>query len=145
LSVVKLDPSILLLIVTAGLLVLLTMRGRRQHREQQLLQSRLIPDTEVMTSSGLFATVVSVDDTVVVLETGPGQQSRWDRRAVARVVAAPQTSTDADGSTAGEQGAAVGAGSDDTLREPSSAGGDDEVDPGNATGGGDDTGRSKES
>lgn len=141
------DPSILLLIVTAGLLVMLTMRGRRQQREQQLLQSRLTPGVEVMTSSGLFATVVSVDDTVVVLETGPGQQSRWDRRAVARVVteraAGDGDDAPAPGSAPGHDGPA-GDAPGGTLSEPSVGGGDDEKPGGNVTGDGDDTGRSKE-
>lgn len=87
-------PSILLLVVSVGLLALLLSRGRRQQRELQAVQSRLAPGTEVMTSSGLHARVVSVEDTWVVLETGPGQQSRWDRRAVARIISAPVTGTD---------------------------------------------------
>lgn len=78
--------SILLLLLAAGLLFMLFSRTRRQQREAATLQSRLAPGSEVMTGGGLFATVVEVEDSVVVLETAPGQRSRWDRRAVARIV-----------------------------------------------------------
>jgi preprotein translocase subunit YajC len=62
----------------------------------------LAPGQQVVTTSGLHARLVSVDDTVVVLETAPGQSVRWDRRAIARVLAdvpddqTPHHSTDDD-------------------------------------------------
>jgi preprotein translocase subunit YajC len=100
------DPSILLLLVTVALLVMLMTGQRRRRREQQTVQSRLAPGCEVMTGSGLFATVVSVDDAVVVLQTGPGQQSRWDRRAIVRLVSSPEEvaagSATSDGAEAGD-------------------------------------------
>ena len=81
------DPgALLLLAVTAVLLFTLFSRGRRHQRDALSVQSRLAPGAEVMTSSGLIAFVVEVEDSVVVLETAPGQRSRWDRRAVARVI-----------------------------------------------------------
>jgi preprotein translocase subunit YajC len=120
-----LDPSFLLLIVTGGLLLMLTLRGRRQRQEQQLLQSRIAPGAEVMTASGLYASVVSLDDTVVVLRTGPGQESRWDRRAVARVLGSPEE---------------VAPKSPGPAEEPTSVEGS-----GNVTDDGDDTGRGKPS
>jgi preprotein translocase subunit YajC len=120
-----LDPSILLLVVTGGLLIMLTLRGRRQRREQHLLQSRVTPGAEVMTASGLYATVVSLDDTVVVLRTGPGQESRWDRRAVVRVLSSPDE---------------VAQESPESAEEPTPAEGS-----GNVIDDGDDTGRSKPS
>jgi preprotein translocase subunit YajC len=94
------DPSILLILVTVGLLVLLTASRRRQQRAQQSLQSKLAPGSEVMTGSGMFATVVSVEDSVVILETAPGQQARWDRRAVARVLSTPEDADSADAASA---------------------------------------------
>lgn len=119
------DPSFLLLAVTGGLLLMVTLRGRRQRREQQLLQARVTPGAEVMTASGLYATVVSLDDTVVVLQTGPGQESRWDRRAVARVLSPPDE---------------VVQESLQSAEDPTSAEGS-----GNVTDDGDDIGRSKPS
>jgi len=70
----------------AGLLFMLFSRTRRQQREAQKLQTSLSVGAEVMTTAGLYATVVELPDGAVVLETGPGQTSRWDRRAIARVI-----------------------------------------------------------
>ena len=65
---------------------LLMRRGSRQRREIATMQASLVVGARVLTTSGLFATVAALDDVAVTLETGPGQQSRWDRRAVARIL-----------------------------------------------------------
>lgn len=117
------DPSILLLLISVGLLVLVLTSRRRQQREQQALQARLVPGAEVMTASGLHATVASLDDTVAVLQTGPGQQSRWDRRAIARLLSVPDEVW-ADGDETGDDEIGDDEISDDEI-------GDDET----ATGG----------
>jgi len=78
--------SLLLLVLMGGLLFMMFSRSRRQQREAQQLQSRLAPGSRVMTTAGLYATVVAIDGDVVVLESSPGQTARWDRRAVARVL-----------------------------------------------------------
>lgn len=82
------DNSIgtLFLLAAIGLFAYALIRGRRQQREVQNVQAGLTAGTEVMTSSGLYATVVAIDGDVVTLETAPGTTSRWDRRAVIRVV-----------------------------------------------------------
>lgn len=95
-----LEQSITLLLVLVGLLVVMNLSRRRQQRAQENLQTQLAPGTEVITASGLYATVASIEDTVVVLETAPGQRSRWDRRAVARVLT--PADDPADGNTAGD-------------------------------------------
>lgn len=84
------------------LLVFLFTSQRRRQRAFAELQGQLAPGQQVVTTSGLHARLVSVDDTVVVLETAPGQSVRWDRRAIARVLAdvpddqTPHHSTDDD-------------------------------------------------
>lgn len=89
------DPgSLLLLAVTLGLVFMIVSRGRRQQREVQAVQAALVPGVEVMTSSGLQGTLVELtDDGTAVLEVAPGVTTRWDRRAVARVI--EPASTDA--------------------------------------------------
>ena len=100
--------NLILLVLLGGLLFLMFSRTRRQQREVQQTQANLTVGVEVMTASGMFATVVELDDQAVVLETGPGQRSRWDRRAVARVIGPKDSSTgpaafgtDADDESAG--------------------------------------------
>ena len=80
------NANLLLVLLMAGLLFMLFSRTRRQQREAQKLQTSLSVGAEVMTTAGLYATVVELPDGAVVLETGPGQTSRWDRRAIARVI-----------------------------------------------------------
>ena len=82
-----------LLLGALGLLVLMFLRQRRMQREAVTTQSSLAPGAEIMTTSGLYATVVSVDGEFMFLETSPGQVSRWDKRAVARILPSGTTRT----------------------------------------------------
>jgi preprotein translocase subunit YajC len=76
----------LLLAIPLVLLVLLTLQGRRRGRALREAQSHVTPGAVVMTGAGMFGTVVSVDGDQVMLETAPGQTSRWLRQAVVKVV-----------------------------------------------------------
>jgi len=87
---------LLVLAIPVLLLWNLTSRTRRQQREMRAVQDVLAPGAEVMTGSGMFASVVSVDGERVVLETGPGQHSTWDRRAVVKVVTQPADALTSD-------------------------------------------------
>jgi len=80
--------SLVLLVGAGALVVLMVTRSRRQQRELTDVQSRLEVGARIMTTAGLYATVVALDAESVTLETAPGQTSRWDRRAVARVLPA---------------------------------------------------------
>ncbi|GAA4353946.1 preprotein translocase subunit YajC [Angustibacter luteus] len=68
------------------LLLFLFQSQRRRQRTFTSLQDQLAAGQEVVTTSGLYGRIVSLDERVVVLETGPGQTVRWDRRAIASVV-----------------------------------------------------------
>lgn len=80
------DPSLILLALPLVLLVFMFTAQRKRQRAFAQLQDRLSPGQEVVTTSGLFGRLVRLDDAVAVLEIGPGQQVRWDRRAIASVV-----------------------------------------------------------
>jgi preprotein translocase subunit YajC len=92
------DPLTVLLL---GLLVLvyLNFLGRRRaQRDRAALQVRLVPGAEIVTTSGLLATVVEVgDDGPLVLRIAPGTVVRWERLAVGRIVTSP-----ADGAPSAE-------------------------------------------
>ncbi|RJK96794.1 preprotein translocase subunit YajC [Vallicoccus soli] len=91
-DIASLLPFLLILVVGYLLLV---RPARNRQREMAQLQEQLVPGVEVMTTAGLYATVVALDETSVTLETGPGTTSRWDRRAVARVVTPLDAAPDA--------------------------------------------------
>jgi preprotein translocase subunit YajC len=83
--------QLLILAVFVVFAVWVLSRGRRQQRETQLTQSRVRVGTEVMMTSGLYGRVVEVaDDATIRVETSPGIVTRWDRRAVARIISSPE-------------------------------------------------------
>jgi len=79
-------PNLLLLVLAAGLLVLMFTRASAVRRSARETQESLTSGMQVITGSGLFARIVEVEPEVVVLETAPGQQSRWLKQAIVRVV-----------------------------------------------------------
>jgi len=93
---------LLILAIPVLLLWNLASRSRKQQREARAVQELLIPGAEVMTGSGMFATIVNVDDERVVLSTGPGQVSTWDRRAIVKVVTQPADALTSDDDSSAE-------------------------------------------
>lgn len=76
------------------LMFLFTMRRqKRVVQEQQKLQDALAPGDRVMTTSGLYATVVDTSDTTVItLEVAPGVHTEWLRQAIReKIVPADET------------------------------------------------------
>ncbi|MCK9793497.1 preprotein translocase subunit YajC [Isoptericola sp. 4D.3] len=82
---------IILFVVLAGLMFFMSSRSRKQQRAQQEFRSQLAPGQEVMTGSGLFGTVVEIDEAsdTVTIESTPGSQTRWLRAAIAKRVDTP--------------------------------------------------------
>lgn len=80
------DPSLLFPLLILLLLVPILLNSRRQRRQvqqMQKLQQSLSPGDEVMTTSGLRATVLSVDaEDTVDLEIAPGVSTTWVRAAI---------------------------------------------------------------
>lgn len=64
-------------------------RTRKQQKAFAALQSRLAAGQEVMTTSGLYARIIEIDEGVAVLEASPGQRMRWARQAIARILDDP--------------------------------------------------------
>jgi preprotein translocase subunit YajC len=94
------SSQLIFLLIMVALLVFMFSRTRKQQKAQQQMQSGIAPGARVMTTSGMFGTVVEMDGDEVVLEIAPGLRTRWIRRAVSRVVApvevAPVEGTPAD-------------------------------------------------
>ncbi|MFD0481076.1 preprotein translocase subunit YajC [Kineococcus sp. GCM10028916] len=81
------NSQLIFLLIMVALLVFMFSRTRKQQKAQQQMQTGVAPGARVMTTSGMFGTVVDIEGDEVVLEIAPGLQTRWTRRAVARVVA----------------------------------------------------------
>lgn len=94
--------SLILFAVPVLLIALMALAQRRRQRTFTALQDQLAPGQDIVTTSGLFARLVEIGETVAVLEIGPGQQVRWDRRAIARVVQ-PPAELPTSGRSAGHQ------------------------------------------
>lgn len=92
-----------LLVVAFYLLIIRPARNRTQAAAR--LQDSLAPGLEVMTTSGMFATVTSIEDDAVVLEVSPGVRARFAKAAVARIIPADDISgredDDVDGAAHG--------------------------------------------
>jgi preprotein translocase subunit YajC len=76
-------PLILLVVVFYFLLI---RPQRRRQQEQLQMQNSLTPGARVMTTTGLFGTVIDLDNDDVVLEVAPGVQTRWIKASIGRVV-----------------------------------------------------------
>jgi preprotein translocase subunit YajC len=77
---------IVILVVMAGFLFLTT---RKRKAASQQLQTGLKVGSKIMTTAGLYATVVRIEDDGVTLEVAPGVHSKYARQAISRVLDAP--------------------------------------------------------
>ncbi|MCC5579347.1 preprotein translocase subunit YajC [Microtetraspora sp. AC03309] len=86
-------PLILLVVVFYFLLI----RPQRKRQQEQLsMQNSLAPGARVMTTTGLFGTVVGLQDEDVILEIAPGVETRWVKAAIGRVVTPVEDADDAE-------------------------------------------------
>ena len=76
-------PLILIVVVFYFFIIRPTRTRQRAALE---LQNSVVPGQRILTTAGLYGTVVAVDDDAVVLETSPGVTSRWARPAIARIL-----------------------------------------------------------
>lgn len=75
----------LALIVLAFYFFLVRPQRNRQ-RQQQQLQNSLRPGARIMTTSGMYGTVVEIDDDGIVLEIAPDVEARFVKQAVMQVL-----------------------------------------------------------
>jgi preprotein translocase subunit YajC len=78
--------SLLIFLVPVGLLFFMMRSQRRRMAEQQAVQRGVEVGDEVLTSSGMFGTVVDAeeDDDTIVVEIAPGTRVRMVRGGIAR-------------------------------------------------------------
>jgi preprotein translocase subunit YajC len=73
------------LIVVAFYFFLIRPQRNRQRRQQQL-QNSVRPGARIMTTNGMYASVVAVDDDSIVLEIAPGVEARFVKQAIMQIV-----------------------------------------------------------
>jgi len=83
------DPFSLFMVAALGLLIFFMFRNSRKQRQaQEELQQKLVPGAEVMTSFGLYATVVDLDDetNIATIDAGSGTTLRVHRQVLTKIV-----------------------------------------------------------
>lgn len=117
-------PFVLILVAFYFLIV----RPARNRQKAALeLQQRLAPGVEVMTTSGIYGTVVGVDDTSIQLEVAPGTTVRVAKPAVGQVLTGDTLDDDAhDTESDTDSGSAA---ADSTAGDPRTSQDVDPTDP----------------
>lgn len=85
----KSNPLVTLLpIIVIGLVFyfLLFRPQRRRQQQQAQMQRQIQPGQRVMTTAGMLATVVSIEDDSVVLEIAPGVEASFVKQAIGQVI-----------------------------------------------------------
>ena len=101
------DPFTLIMLAVLALLIFFMFRnGRKRQRDLQELQQKMVPGAEVMTSFGLYGTLLSVDEenNTVLVETSPGATVKLHRQALSRVVDPVTAETVEDATVVDEAG-----------------------------------------
>ena len=74
--------SLFPLLVLLALFAFTFSQNRKRQRNSAALVSALAPGVTVMTSGGIYGTVRSIADDIVVLEISPGVEMTMDKRAI---------------------------------------------------------------
>lgn len=72
----------LLIVLLAVMMFFQSRRQRRTAQNQQKMQNSLVPGDRVMTTSGVYGTVVDTGDDTIDLEIAPGITTTWVRAAL---------------------------------------------------------------
>lgn len=86
------NPMMIILVLMVVLMIFMMFRNKKKAAAaQEEKATKLVPGAEVMTTAGLFATVVSVDSEKnrVVLEVSPGNHQTYDARAISQFIEEP--------------------------------------------------------
>ncbi len=105
------EPLLFFALILVAFYFLIIRPQRARARQVEQMRARVAPGVEVMTTAGLFGTVVEVLDDSVRLEVAPGVTVRFLTAAIGRVVS--EDSTDGTDDTDGTGGADEAGGTDE--------------------------------
>ena len=80
---------IIILLFFAVAWFLLIVPRKRELRRHQLLMTQLAPGDEVVTSSGVYGTIRTIEGDVVQLEVAPGIEIKLAKRAIGTIAVPP--------------------------------------------------------
>ncbi|MBF4462465.1 MULTISPECIES: preprotein translocase subunit YajC [unclassified Rathayibacter] len=83
------DPTIILLVLLLAVMIIFMFRNnKKRQRDAENMKNNLVPGVELMTGSGLFGTVVSIDEDAnkIIIETTPGTLLTIHRQAIGRLI-----------------------------------------------------------
>lgn len=82
------NPSMILMVGLFAVLIIMMIRGRKKvSKQQETLKEKTVPGAKVMTNSGIFGTVVRIDEQDrVELEVAPGTVLTVHRQAIAQFI-----------------------------------------------------------
>ncbi|TAM69970.1 MAG: preprotein translocase subunit YajC [Microbacteriaceae bacterium] len=83
------DPlTIGMLVILAVLVIFMFRSSKKRKRQAEELQQKVVPGADVMTNSGVFGTIASIDDedNKIRLEVAPGVVITVHRQTVTRVI-----------------------------------------------------------
>ena len=109
--------DLLIPLALAALLIFFLFNSRRKQKARaEEIKSGLVPGATVMTTFGVFGTVLSIDEETnqVTLESGPGTVLRVHRQAIGQISNPEATGAAAGGAVADAPEAADDAESTDT-------------------------------
>ena len=90
-------PLLLMFGLLGVMMYFMTRRQRRAQQQQQELQNSLSVGDRVMTTSGLYGTVLDADDSATItIEIAPGVETEWLRAAVREKVGPVEENDDAE-------------------------------------------------
>jgi len=77
-----------MLAVLAVLVFFMFRNGRKRKKDQEALQSTMVPGADVMTNFGMYGTIIAIDEEAnkVELQIAPGVVVGIHRQTIARVV-----------------------------------------------------------
>ena len=102
-AAVDLIPFVLILL---AFYLLIIRPARSRSRAALQLQERLAPGVEVMTTSGMYGTIVEIDEDSISLEVAPGTTIRFAKAAVGQVRSPELAAADADDADDADDGEA---------------------------------------
>lgn len=120
-------------LVFLGLMVLMLVwmgySGRRARAKMTAQRESLIEvGANIMTTAGFYGTIVDIDGDAITLQSPAGDETVWNRQAIARLAELP-LAEDADESEPDEDGGQEPLADADALRPEASGAEDGEGDP----------------